>query len=58
MKDSQLAKMMRKAQQAANAKANKPKPKFDATLDVTKRPEPEDIAEANEIFKEMKRREF
>lgn len=58
MKDSQLAKLMRKAQAAADAKARKPKPSFDATLDATRRPAPEDSAEATEIFKEMKRREF
>jgi hypothetical protein len=58
MKDSQLNKLLKKTQAAANAKASKPKPSFDATLNVTRRPEPEETAEAEEIFKEMKRREF
>lgn len=58
MKDSQLAKLMKKAQAKAEQKAKQPKPSFDATLNITRRPEPEETAEAKEIFNEMKRRDF
>ena len=60
MKDNQLQKLLKKTQAQAAAKAAKPRPSFDATLDATKKPGAEDGpgADATEIFKEMKRREF
>ena len=60
MKDNQLQKLIKKTQAQATAKAAKKRPSFDATLDATKKPGAEDGpgADAEEIFKEMKRREF
>ena len=60
MKDSQLQKLLKKTQAKAEAKASKPRPSFDATLEATKKrgADEEDRGEAEEIFKEMKRREF
>ena len=60
MKDNQLQKLLKKTQAQAVAKAAKKRPSFDATLDATKKPGAEDGpgADAEEIFKEMKRREF
>ena len=60
VKDNQLQKLLKKTQAQATAKAAKPRPSFDATLDATKKPGGEDGpgADAEEIFKEMKRREF
>ena len=59
MKDSQLAALIRKN----SAKASQPKKparaSFDSTLDATRGgKEPIAGTEAEEIFKEMKRREF
>ena len=59
MKDSQLQKLLKKTQAKAEAKASKPRPSFDPTLDATKKARIDDApGEAEEIFKEMKRREF
>jgi hypothetical protein len=59
VKDNQLAKLLKKTQSAATAKAAKPRPSFDATLEATKKIGADDTpGEAEEIFKEMKRREF
>jgi hypothetical protein len=59
VKDNQLSKLLKKTQAKADQKASRPRPSFDATLDATKRPEDQDAsADAKEIFKEMKRREF
>lgn len=59
MKDSQLAKLLKKTQAKATEKASKPRPSFDATLEATRKPgTDEGSGEAEEIFKEMKRREF
>lgn len=59
MKDNQLQKLLKKTQAKAEAKAARPRPSFDATLDATKKPGTDDApGDAEEIFKEMKRREF
>jgi hypothetical protein len=59
VKDNQLAKLLKKTQAQAQAKAAKPRPSFDPTLEATKKPGTDDgPGEAEEIFKEMKRREF
>jgi hypothetical protein len=60
VKDNQLQKLLKKTQAQAAAKAAKPRPSFDATLEATKKPgvTDEGPGEAEEIFKEMKRREF
>ncbi len=57
MKDSQLKALLKKT--AAKAEQNKPKDRksFDTTLDATRRAN-EQAGEANDLFKEMKRREF
>lgn len=59
MKDAQMKALLKKTQaKAANVK--KPERKaFDPTLEATRpNSEPLDGSEAQEIFKEMKRREF
>jgi hypothetical protein len=54
VKDNQLQKLLKKTQAQAAAKAAKPRPSFDATLEATD----DTPGDAEEIFKEMKRREF
>ena len=58
MDEKQLAKLIRKT----TAQANKPKKNqnrtYDATLDVTRRPSNEKDDEAQELFEQMKKREF
>ncbi len=58
MDEKQLAKLVKKTV----AKANQPKrPQnrtYDPTLDVTRRPQTEKDDEAQELFDQMKRREF
>lgn len=58
MDEKQLAKLVKKTV----AKANQPKKSqnrtYDSTLDVTRRPQNEKDDEANELFDQMKRREF
>lgn len=59
MKDNQLQKLLKKTQAKAAAKAARPRPSFDATLEATRKPGTEDgPGDAEEIFKEMKKREF
>ena len=57
MNEKQLAKLIKKNQQRAEAKAQKArtKPAFDPTL---QRPPEDDDLERQRMFKEMKRREF
>ena len=58
MDEKQLAKLVKKTV----AKASKPKAPhrrtYDSTLDVTRRPESDKDAEAQELFEQMKKREF
>jgi hypothetical protein len=58
MDEKQLAKLVRKTV----AKAAKPKvPQrrtYDSTLDVTRRPQSDQDTEAQELFEQMKKREF
>ncbi len=58
MDEKQLAKLVKKTV----AKASKPKAPqrrtYDATLDVTRRPENDKDTEAQELFEQMKKREF
>ena len=58
MDEKQLAKLVKKTV----AKAAKPKAShrrtYDSTLDVTRRPENDRDTEANELFEQMKKREF
>lgn len=58
MNDKQLQALIRKnAEKVARAKP-KPRRAYDATLDATRPVEPGDTSEADDIFREMKRREF
>ncbi len=59
MNEKELQALLRKTQKKAAQKATKPRPVFDPTLEAT-RPasDPFDNDEAQQIFKEMKRREF
>jgi putative protein kinase ArgK-like GTPase of G3E family len=58
MNDKELAALVKKTvKKAAKAKAPRRK-SYDATLDATRRPETDEDTEANELFKEMKKREF
>jgi hypothetical protein len=58
MDEKQLAKLVKKTV----AKASKPKAPqrrtYDSTLDVTRRPENDRDTEAQELFEQMKKREF
>jgi hypothetical protein len=58
MNDKEIAALVKKTvKKASKPKANRRKT-YDATLDVTRRPETDADAEADELFKEMKKREF
>ena len=58
MDEKQLAKLIRKT----TAQANKPKKNqnrtYDPTLDITRRPPNDKDDEAQELFEQMKKREF
>ncbi len=61
MNDKQLLALARKnAAKAAKAQDNEKKARktYDSTLEATRSPGEDDRHEADEIFKEMKRREF
>ena len=58
MNDKEIAALVKKTvKKASKPKANRRKT-YDATLDVTRRPETDADTEAEELFKEMKKREF
>ncbi len=59
MKDTQLKALLKKTQAKASQVKKPSKQAFDPTLDATRgKAEPVQGTEAEEIFKEMKRREF
>lgn len=58
MNDKQLKALLRKNAAKAERAKPKPRPAYDATLDATRPAAPDDASEADEIFREMKRREF
>ena len=59
MKDSQLKALIKKTTAKAAQPKKQPRPSFDSTLEATRGgKEPIAGTEAEEIFKEMKRREF
>ncbi len=58
MDDKKLLALARKNAAKAPRAQNKPRPAYDATLEATRPPEPEEGSEAEQIFREMKRREF
>lgn len=59
MKDSQLKALIRKTTAKASQQKKPSRHSFDSTLDATRKgTEQDQSADAEEIFKEMKRREF
>ena len=59
MKDSQLKALLKKTAAKASQQKKPARASFDSTLDATRAgTEPIQGTEAEEIFKEMKRREF
>ena len=60
MKDSQLKALIKKTTAKASQPRKPARKSFDPTLDATRTGEAEPLegSEAQEIFKEMKRREF
>ena len=57
VKDSQLKALIRKTTGKADQKKTQQRPSFDPTIEATRRDE-DRAGEAQELFKEMKRREF
>jgi len=58
MDEKQLAKLVKKTVAKASKPKNGPRPTYDPTLDVTRRPASAKDDEAAELFEQMKRREF
>jgi hypothetical protein len=58
MNEKQLAKLVKKTVAKAEKSKKGPRKTYDATLDVTRRPETPEDEDRKEFFKEMKRREF
>lgn len=59
MNEKQLQALIRKnAAKAERAQKQKQRPAFDKTLDATRPSDAPDDSEADEIFREMKKREF
>ncbi len=59
MKDSQLKALLKKTAAKASQQKKPARASFDSTLEATRtKDEPLSGSEAEEIFKEMKRREF
>ncbi|MDQ6828657.1 MAG: hypothetical protein M3081_07305 [Gemmatimonadota bacterium] len=58
MNDKQLLALAKKNAAKSHAPKGKKPPVYDATLDATRPAEEPDLTDAQEIFKEMKRREF
>ena len=58
MDDKQLAKLVRKTVEKASRPKGAHRRTYDATLDVTRRPESDKDLEAAELFEIMKKREF
>jgi hypothetical protein len=60
MNEKELQALLRKTQKKAAQKATKPRAVFDPTLEATRgnKGDAFDDNEAEQIFKEMKRREF
>lgn len=59
MKDAQLKALIRKTSSKASKQKKPARGSFDSTLDATRSgSEPVQGSEADEIFREMKRREF
>ena len=58
MDDKKLLALVRKNAAKAQQNKTKPRPVYDATLEATRPPVEADTSEADDIFREMKRREF
>ena len=58
MDEKQLAKLVKKTVAKANKPKAQPRRTYDATLDITRRPENDRDTEAAELFEQMKKREF
>jgi hypothetical protein len=58
MDEKQLAKLVKKTVAKAAKPKNSQRRTYDSTLDVTRRPENDRDTEANELFEQMKKREF
>jgi hypothetical protein len=58
MDEKQLAKLVKKNMEKANRPKNPQRRTYDSTLDVTRRPENDKDTEAQELFEQMKKREF
>ena len=58
MDDKQLAKLVRKTVEKASRPKGPQRRTYDATLDVTRRPESDKDTEAAELFEIMKKRDF
>ena len=58
MNDKQLQALIRKNMAKVEKKKPKPRPAYDSTVEVTRPTDASDPSEAEEIFSEMKKREF
>jgi len=58
MDDKQLAKLVKKTVAKASKPKAPPRRTYDSTLDVTRRPRNDKDDEAQELFEQMKKREF
>jgi len=58
MDEKQLAKLIRKTVEKAQRPKGNQNRTYDSTLDVTRRPRTEKDDEAEELFDQMKKREF
>ena len=58
MDEKQLAKLIRKTVEKAQRPKGNTNRTYDSTLDVTRRPRTEKDDEAEELFDQMKKREF
>lgn len=58
MDEKQLAKLVKKTVARAAKPKTPPRKTYDSTLDATRRPQTEKDTEAQELFEQMKKREF
>ena len=58
MDEKQLAKLVKKTVAKASKPKTPPRKTYDSTLDATRRPPNSKDEEANELFEQMKKREF
>ncbi|MGH7718101.1 MAG: hypothetical protein ACREON_04560 [Gemmatimonadaceae bacterium] len=58
MNDKQLQALIKKNMAKAEKKKPRPRPSYDRTVEVTRPSDAPESSEAEEIFTEMKKREF